>query len=634
LIKQQIDIVNLIVENLTPEPNDGCLVLWKSFAQGDQKLSIPLYINENENRLRGKYLSFIAGLGEQRHGNRTLKSYFKLKNGYNVWWMSLLVEKNLVKSPNISDCLKLFALEEILQDLTPNRLRIFTTDYKLFQTVKHLCNELKIDLCEHVGEFDFSHRYKLKNILSGLVAGLLYILKNSLKHWPLRRLRRFKWHSSNEQLFIFSHFINVYSKDKDNADVYSKYWEILPELLKSKGVSINFLNTFFISNEVPNVETAISWLTRINTSTNKNFQRHIYYYSFLNFTLIFDVLVQFFVVHFRGLRLGNMAKFFRPEQSHLNFWPILKNDWNDSMKGTVLSENLLLIALIDKAVSELQEQKLGLYLQENNGWERAFIHAWKRYQSSPLIGVSHTTVRYWDLRYFEDVRLFECSKECKPRPDFIAVNGPIAKRMLTESGYLQNEIIEVEALRYLQADVNADQKGTREMENRQVVSVLLCGDIDPNSTIQMLNCVEKALLIMKSNHDDLKINFVFKSHPITKVDLSKFDLPELVETDNSLNDILSSFDIMIATDSTSAGVEAYLAGLKVIVFIYSQRVNLSPLKGVDGVLFVRNEQSLSKILLSEDLLYNNVKPEPFFWTDKKLPKWSKIFKDAGYSNFN
>jgi surface carbohydrate biosynthesis protein (TIGR04326 family) len=150
----------------------------------------------------------------------------------------------------------------------------------------------------------------------------------------------------------------------------------------------------------------------------------------------------------------------------------------------------------------------------------------------------------------------------------------------------------------------------------------------------MLECVESALGSIKASGRHLDLNVVYKSHPVTKVDLKKFDIPFLSETKEDLNQILPLFDIMIATDSTSAGVEAYLAGLKVIVFIYSQRVNFSPLKGVDGVLFVSNEQSLSKILLSEDLLHNNVKPEPFFWTDKKLPKWSKIFKDAGYSNFN
>lgn len=39
--------------------------------------------------------------------------YLALKNGYNLWWMSLVTEKSPVKSTKIFDCLRLLALEEI-----------------------------------------------------------------------------------------------------------------------------------------------------------------------------------------------------------------------------------------------------------------------------------------------------------------------------------------------------------------------------------------------------------------------------------------------------------------------------------------------------------------------------------------
>jgi surface carbohydrate biosynthesis protein (TIGR04326 family) len=634
LINHPVDTVNLVIDSNTSDPIEGYSIFWKSSSESDHSLSIPLYIGKNEDRLREKYVTFITDLGEKRHNGKSLKSYFRVKGGYNVWWMSLLVEKNLVKSPDISDCLKLFALEEIIETLAPKRLRLITTDFRLFQTVKHLAQQLKIDSFEHIGTFDFSYRYKLKTMVPGLISGPLYILKNSIRHWSLRRLRKFKWHTGTEQLFIFSHFFNVHVKDGDNTEIYSKYWGILPELLKIKGISINFLNTFLISTEVPTMKSAVSWLTAINGSSDKNYQRHIYYYSFINFRLIFKVLLQFFIIYFRGLELGRMDKHFNPKQSHLNLWHILKNDWVDSMRGTVLSENLLLIALIDKAVSELQVQKLGLYLQENNGWERALVHAWERYQKSLIIGVPHTTIRYWDLRYCEDRRIFNCTNECLPRPDFVAVNGPIAKRMLIESGYLRDELVEVEALRYLQDEYDSAVVNSRSNENKHIIKVLVCGDIDQNSTTEMLKCVEKAVEIWASIQHDVKLEIVFKSHPVTKVNLEQFALTGLTETQSNLNDILTSFDIMIGADSTSASVEAYLKGLKVVVFVYQQRLNFSPLKGVKNVSFVYNYSDLLNVLTNHEEIFNSGDISQFFWTDKNLPKWNKIFKEAGYSNFN
>jgi surface carbohydrate biosynthesis protein (TIGR04326 family) len=139
---------------------------------------------------------------------------------------------------------------------------------------------------------------------------------------------------------------------------------------------------------------------------------------------------------------------FRSKDLEINFWPLLENDWNDSLKGSVLVENLFFIALIDKCIKDLPQQKLGIYLQENNGWERAFIQAWKTYQKSNLIGVPHTTIRYWDLRYIDEEQIFSQSNGLKlPRPDFMVVNGPAASKVLLGSGFNPEEILEGEALR-------------------------------------------------------------------------------------------------------------------------------------------------------------------------------------------
>ena len=74
--------------------------------------------------------------------------------------------------------------------------------------------------------------------------------------------------------------------------------------------------------------------------------------------------------------------------------------------GSVLVENLLFIESIEIYFKNLPQQKLGLFLHENNGWERAILYAWKKYQKAPIIGVAHTLIRYWDLRYFDNLSRF------------------------------------------------------------------------------------------------------------------------------------------------------------------------------------------------------------------------------------
>ena len=73
------------------------------------------------------------------------------------------------------------------------------------------------------------------------------------------------------------------------------------------------------------------------------------------------------------------------------------------------------ICLPQVLVSIFREYRLGIPLCQN----------WRLASLGTLIGVPHTSIRFWDLRYFYDTRSFLQL----PFPDLIAVNGPHAKRM-------------------------------------------------------------------------------------------------------------------------------------------------------------------------------------------------------------
>ncbi len=627
-------ILNLIIEQ---EPNGiiakGVDVYWNTYETAVNAISVPEYLDKHEDRIRARYNTFIHDLGERKLKSGTIiKQHFQYRSGYNIWWMSLLVEKNLVKSPEISDCLKLFALEEILTQFDPMKVLMFTSNYKLYKTVKALC--LKMDILFYVVTDKDESGYGLNRVrknLPNMLKGFIFIALNTAKHWPLRLVKSKHWQEGPEQLFIFSQFINLNPNDRNTSKVYSKYWETLPAMLHQRQVKMNFLNNFFICREVPDMHTGISWFNKINDATLTHGERHRFLYSFLDPLIVLKVFVRFIAIHLARPRLKGIADAFTPTGSKLNFWHLLEKDWADSTRGSVLAENLILFALIDKAVRELPEQKLGLYLQENNGWERAFLHAWRKHKKTPVIGVPHTTIRYWDLRYIEDERLFTNNKKVKmPRPDKVAVNGPVARKMLINSGYPAAELVETEALRYLATDINNAAKITK--EGPEKIRILLCGDIDPESTSAMLRCAEEGLALL-SMGEMPKLEITYKSHPVTRVDHSSFNIPILAETNENIKQMIHSYDVMIATDSTSAAVEAYEAGLKVIVFTYTQRVNFSPMKGVNNVSFVVRGEELSRVLSDKKLLEKHAETETFFWSDPALPRWKAIFKEAGFKQF-
>ena len=612
-------VLNLTLK--TENKSDFLKVYWNSVKFENDGISISRYLEKNENSIRKKYIAFIHDLGEYKLIRGTnIINHFQFKSGYNVWWMSLLVEKNLVKSRDISDCLKLFAFEELVKKYKPVQIKMITSNYKLLKTLKLFCKN---------GGIKFNSIYQihksnsLKNRIPKIIQGFIYILKSFFDNWSLRLVKK-KWNSGKNQIFIFSNFINFDEKYKNNSKVSSTYLGTLPLLFQQKNLKMNFLNNFFVNPKFPNRHNAISQINKINSNSNKHGQNHQFLYSFLDFNIFFKVLIQFVKIQISSTLLLGVFNAFSPKGSDLNFWYLLKNDWGNSTKGTVLSENLILIALIDKVIMKLDEQILGLYLHENSGCERAFIQAWKKYQKAPLIGIQHATIRYWDLRYFEDLRVFT-NKSNIPRPDKLAVNGPIAKEILMNYGYLESELVETEALRYLN-NYNKTVIKTKKIDTK--IKVLLCGDIDFESTNAMLQCVEKALSELKMLSID-KLEITYKSHPINNLDLSKFKIPNLKVTNKSLKKIINSYDLMIAPDSTSAAVEAYQLGLKVILFLYLERVNFSPLKGVKNVSFISTSDELKKLLSSKLILNKKKYLKTFFWSDQNLKRWKTTLMQLG-----
>ena len=125
-----------------------------------------------------------------------------------------------------------------------------------------------------------------------------------------------------------------------------------------------------------------------------------------------------------------------------HFWHLLRDDFRQSMVGISAIRNTLYFRLFERALQLLPSQSLCIYLQENTDWEFSLLQNWRSEGHGRLIGVPHTSVRYWDLQYFFDPRHFEEDRSLNlPRPDIVAVNGPIAKNTHLASGYQQTRYL-------------------------------------------------------------------------------------------------------------------------------------------------------------------------------------------------
>ena len=304
-------------------------------------------------------------------------------------------------------------------------------------------------------------------------------------------------------------------------------------------------------------------------------------------------------------------------------WPLLEKDWNNSIHGHTAIRNTLFLRLIDSAVGSLPKQPVGLYLHEGQSWEIAFIHFWHKHGHGRLIGVSHSTVAYWYLMYFNDQKtLYSDAKNAMPKPDSIAVNGKAMRNIMENAGYQPESLINVEAIRYLHLNnlVNQYESIPKVIGKNKL---FIIGDIMPDVTKSMLfllDQLDKSFL--------LKYDILFKRHPaVDPINKELYPNLHLQEINSHLNEILPNVDIVLSTINTAAAIESFAAGLPVITVLDNHNFNSSPLRGVKRAIFVSTSLELKKAIETLSNEFFIPKKDEYFWLDPDIPRWKSLLVD-------
>jgi surface carbohydrate biosynthesis protein (TIGR04326 family) len=237
--------------------------------------------------------------------------------------------------------------------------------------------------------------------------------------------------------------------------------------------------------------------------------------------------------------------------------------------------------------------------------------------------VSHSTVAYWYLMYFNDKKTLNShAKNTIPKPDIITVNGKAMRNIMENAGYQPEALIDVEALRYLYLNkiIKKYKSHSVAMANNKL---LVLGDYKPDITkslLLLLDQLDKSLL--------LKYYIYFKNHPaVDPINIELYPNLCLQETNLHLSKLLPTVDVVLSSINTAAAIESFAAGLPVITVLDNNSFNVSPLRGVNGSVFVSTSLELKNAL---ETLFN----EPFvptkneyFWVDPELPRWQSLLID-------
>ena len=593
------------------------VVYWKSYKNSvsDGIFSIPELVEESAEHIKVKYLSLIYGFGEAKVNGKRLIDHLIIRKNFSYWWMTLFTEKcNFAKSPQINNIIKLITLEQWLQENKYQKIKLVSANGALAMSICLLAKKLLIDFEWKKEQNKKPNRSLVKRIFHALptvIQSPIWLIHYLIFNWSLKGAGIDEWRETSATTTFVSYLFNLEPSAVKKGQFDSHYWTALPEFMKTKKHSTNWLHVYIKHDQLLSAKKASNLIGHFNKS-HQGSQVHVTLASFLSIQVIFCTLKDWYKV----TKLNKLvSKQLMQNCDYL--WPLFKKDCKDSFSGITAISNLLNFNLFEKAMIELPTQKRGCYLQENIGWEFGFISAWQSAgHRKNLIGLPHSTMAYWDLRRFFDPRSYQrIGSNSLPIPDYVGVNGFVCKKMHLDGGYPKENLIELEALRYLYLSDFFHNQYNIEREASKEKVILVVGDYLQHNTYKQLN-----LLLGAIEGIDEPAHFILKPHPACPIDITIFPGLSVEISNRPIGELMKRSHVVYSSLITSAGVDAYCAGLPVISLLDGKTLNVSPLRGSEGVYFVSNSQDLAKAINNAKTT-NSDQRMKYFYLDSGLPRW-------------
>lgn len=579
-------------------------------------------MEENADALRSRYLAWIYELGELHIKGTRLVEHMQLRSNFSYWWMTLLVEKcNFSKSPHIDDAIRLLAFKDWVEGRSFTKIILSSANKPLAECLDGWTGKMGVSfewkrLVKPLGQLSWLRRgYAL---LPAVVQAWLWLLKYLSERWVLSGEGVESWRKSAGHITFFSYLFNLKSESAINGKYESNYWGPLPELLRSEGRSTRWLHLYVKSALLNDSQKAVDIVRSFNAKGQGD-EVHVTLDSFLSLSIVFQAIKDWIWLAWKGRYLNEFI--LDDSKKIIDLWPLHAEDWCNSTRGATAMANVVYSNLLHAALKDLPKQNISFYLQENQGWEFALIQHWKLAELGSLVGVPHSLVRYWDLRYFFDHRsYFSDSGKSMPLPDFVAVNGQSARNAYLQGGYLANQLVQVEALRYLYLHKFNSKPVAGEDAKNSGLSMLVLGDYQASNTrLQM------RLLADAAEKFPIGTKIIVKPHPACPIIIEDYPQLSFTLTVEPLENLLGICDVAYTSSVTSAAVDAYCAGVAVISVADPASMNLSPLRGLSDAHFASTSIELIEMLNIVLSTKKKMRIAPYFFNiDNQLILWRRL----------
>lgn len=589
------------------------LVLWSSYGDLPSITSIPRIIDNNEQVLKEKFLSLLYEISGLTNNNISLIDSLKSKSLMNFWWITNFSEKcNFSKSPDMDNIVKMLAFEIYFEQNSCETLELYSDNKYLILAFKRWCKDRQIAF-KHITEQKLPYS---KLFIPHQLKAIAWLSRYLFQRKALFGINLTEWRNSTRKISFFSYLCNLDKNHFISGIHKSSFWGDLTTNLTDLNIQTNWLHIYVENELIP--DSALAAKTIQDFSNNNPNELHVTLDTFTNFKVVVTVIKDWISFQIIGI------KFFSIFKNANSYNKLLIQDWKKTFFGVDGIKSLLMHHQFIESQRMIPKQNLGLYLQEYQPWESSLLFSWKKYMHKNIIALPHSTVRFWDLRYFNDPRCFDGdSGNNMPTPDKILLNGPLQKKVYDKGPLPDEDLIEAEALRFMHLNdqIIAPAKKTVHDDS---LKILVLGDYVPENTIEQVNMIKECSTGLGTN-----LEIIFKCHPVSSIPDNLFEGLSVNLVNDSIDDLLSLCDVAIASNVTTAALEAYLKRIPVICIYNPHKLNLSPLKEINSNLFASNSSELKDKIISvkENDNFMNITPHEAFNLDPSLSMWLNLIKE-------
>lgn len=580
--------------------------VWDEFTKEGRIVSIAELVETKAEYYRTAFLNWVDEFATTNIDDKIIYEHLKLKDGLPFWWTTSLGQRfNIFEESTINDAIKSMAFIDYLKEnnIAPISLELNTKKKCLNAFFSQWTAENNI-LLKVRGETENDSKYKSPTVY------LLFLFRFVLYRLVLPKTNRVK----ETEIAFFDIFTHL----KQGQKFESNYWTKLVDLLREKKINVQWNHLYYRTAK------RFSFLKAIkrNQTFNKNEfigSQHAIVEQTFGLVSFIKTLQRYNFIKRKGRKLlPKLNDAFQLKGKGINLSSFFFDHFKESLCGRDSLKNCFYSVLIENVVNQVPINSKGVYLQEFQPWEIALVHYWKKKKRNTLIGMPHSTHRYWDLRYFFGEKSFN-HLAVDIFPNLIAVNGDYSFERCVENGYPKSILVKVEALRYLH---HPKVPYTRKKKEGSSLNILICCDYQLQTSKRLFALVKEAI-----QNANCKAKVQVRMHPSYPIPNEILNHYNYEINNDELISALKKTDWVITSNLSAIAVDGYYQGCNVVQLSDGLYFNLSPLRGVIDELLFETSEELSRKLTCSKRVKKNIS---YFNIDLSLGDWRKLLEIKSY----